>query len=190
MNAATVTTLRYANTWETTLPTTLDVPYTQPPRTALVKQAAAPISNQTIDSGFEHHFAKTNRLVKDSSCWPDGAEAPSALAQSNAINMLVQLRFDQFEPARVVASGEGGIAICFAKADKYADIEFLNSGEILGVVSNRRDRPFVWEIAPTDPARASASRRIREFLNSPETSSNDTRRPWAARWLPFARSLV
>jgi hypothetical protein len=69
-------------------------------------------------------------------------------------------------PDRIMTSAEGGIAICFIKGDKYADIECLNTGENLGVTSNRKDRPTVWEIEPSEADISQAALRIRKFLES------------------------
>jgi hypothetical protein len=112
--------------------------------------------------------------VKDKpSLLPDGAEKPSDYAIAWASAMLEQFLADELPPTRVVASAEGGVAICFVNGNKYADVEFLNTGEILGVVSNRRDRPVAWEVGANSAGMAGASARIREFLDARTTSSND-----------------
>jgi len=51
-------------------------------------------------------------------------------------------------PDAIVPSAEGGVAICFVKVDKYADVECLNSGEILAVTSSRGVKPNVWSLDP------------------------------------------
>jgi hypothetical protein len=122
---------------------------------------------------FDHHFAKLLALRNDTSLWPDDAEKPSEYATAWASAMLEQLLADELPPTRVVASAEGGVAICFVNGDKYADVEFLNTGEIVGVVSNRRDRPIAWEVGANSASMASASVRIREFLRGPTTAAND-----------------
>lgn len=122
------------------------------------------LRSEGVDSPFDIHFSKLARLMKDGSQWPDGAEPPAPIAQEWALITLAQLQADQFLPSRVVASAEGGVAICFSKDNKYADIEFLNSGEILGVISNRRDRPVAWEITASPSELARASVRIRHFF--------------------------
>jgi hypothetical protein len=126
---------------------------------------------------FDHHFAKLLAIRNDSSLWPDCAEKPSDFATAWASAMLEQLLVDELLPTRVVASGEGGIAICFANGNKYADVEFFNTGEILGVVSNRRDRPVTWEVGANSAGMAGASSRIREFLHTSTTAANDSRGP-------------
>jgi hypothetical protein len=122
---------------------------------------------------FDHHFAKLEAIRNDPSLWPDDAEKPSEHATAWASAMLEQLWVDELPPTRVVASAEGGVAICFVDGNKYADVEFLNTGKILGVVSNRRDRPVAWEVGADSAGMAGASARIREFLHAPTTAAND-----------------
>jgi len=119
------------------------------------------------DRKFAAHFAKLDALLVDRN-WDGCNEPPSALALNRARAVLHQLRADGLEPTRIVSSTEGGVAICFIRGKIYSDIECLNSEEILGVVSNRRDAPVVWEIDPSASGFARAAQRIREFLG--ETS--------------------
>jgi hypothetical protein len=122
------------------------------------------------------HFEKLKAITEDVALLPDGAEKPSETAIAWASDMLNQLKVDQLPPTRVVASAEGGVAICFVHGDKYADVEFLNTGEILGVVSNRRDRPVVWEVDRNSAGLARASARVREFMHTSTPEKNDPRR--------------
>jgi hypothetical protein len=122
-----------------------------------------------LSSEFSNHFAKLRAIGNEKSLWPVGAEAPSAFAEMWARITLQQLEVDRFLPTRVTASAEGGIAICFVDGEKYADLEFLNTGEILGVISNRRDRPVAWEIKHSSRELARAAARIRQFFNAPAT---------------------
>jgi len=75
-----------------------------------------------------------------------GAEAPSIATISNAIDLLVRMEHVNFLPSDVLASSEGGVALSFKSATRYADIEFLNSGEVLAVVAEGSDQPVVWEV--------------------------------------------
>jgi hypothetical protein len=70
-----------------------------------------------------------------------------------------------FEP-RVGASVEGGVAISFQRGDLYADIEFLNSGEVLAVTSDRITPPVVWQVSNSVDSMTEALRAIYEFFNS------------------------
>jgi hypothetical protein len=108
--------------------------------------------------------------------WPEGTEAPSNVAIAWAHLVLQQLQTDGLLPTRVVASAEGGVGICFIDGSKYADIECLNSGAILGVTSDKRHRPIVWEVQQDAREIARAAQRIREFIFPSETS------PHASAW--------
>jgi len=61
-----------------------------------------------------------------------GAETPSEEAISLARMVLDAIHETEsaIEPTRVVASAEGGVVVCFARGDRYADIECFNSGEM------------------------------------------------------------
>jgi hypothetical protein len=130
-----------------------------------------------VNEAVAVHFEKLKAIIEDPALLPDGAESPSEAAAAWASDMLEQLARDRFPPTHVVASAEGGVAICFVHGDKYADVEFLNSGEILGVVSNRRDRPVVWEVDQNSAGLARASARVREFMHTFTPEKDDPRRP-------------
>jgi hypothetical protein len=83
-----------------------------------------------------------------------------------ARKVLDRLNQMEFIPDKVVASAEGGVAICFSRENKYSDLECLNTGEILGVISDRKDRPTAWEVDNSPYSIAQAAIRIREFFNS------------------------
>jgi len=67
------------------------------------------------------------------------------------------------EPDRIATSVEGGAAVCFVRSRAYADIECFNSGDVVAVVSDGRNRE-VWEIDPNSGEIARALQRIREWL--------------------------
>jgi hypothetical protein len=115
---------------------------------------------------FAPYFAKLDQLVSDKTLLVEGADSPSSAAIARARLMLRQFEVEALEPTKVVASVEGGVGICFVDGDKYADIECFNSGEILGVVSNRQDRPNIWKVEPSAIGFAEAAARIRTFLGA------------------------
>jgi hypothetical protein len=127
-------------------------------------------------AGFDIHFSKLKALRTDQSLWPEDAEPPSNFATTWTHAIIQQLQADNLLPSRVVASAEGGLGVCFVAGNKYADIECLNSGTILGVISNKHDRPCVWEIEPNARGFARASERIREFFLASKTSADDSQR--------------
>src|SRR5215469_10227614 len=151
-----------------------------PPFRTRVAQSAEldAATNEYADRGFEHQFAKLQSLTKDRSLTQENVEMPTLLSQSWARVMLETLQFHNFPPTRVVSSAEGGIAICFVSGDKCADVEFLNSGEILGVVANRRDRPLAWEVEQSSRGLTRAAIRIREFIDTPAPRAHASRWPW------------
>lgn len=126
-----------------------------------------------LDSRWSLHFARLAHIRETER--PSAAYVFSWLALRN-------LAARDFEPTRVVRSAEGGLAICFVKGDLYGDLEFLDNGSILGVVSNRRERPIVWQIDAGADDLSAAIDRISEFFNAPSTSPNARRRPWFGRW--------
>jgi hypothetical protein len=146
------------------------------PKIAYPREVSA-ATDQYAGLSFDRHFMKLSAITQNRDLWPEGADEPSENAAAWATAMLEQLLVDQLSPTRVVASAEGGIAICFIRGDKYADIEFLNTGKILGVISNRRDRPSAWEIEESAFGLARASLRIREFLDAPTPKENVSKRP-------------
>jgi hypothetical protein len=142
------------------------------------------------DSEFACHFAKLSAIERNPYLCPDGAAAPERIALLWADRVLRQLEDVMLRPSRVVASGEGGVAICFVQGDSYADIECLNTGAILGVTSNKRDRPDAWEIDPGTGGIARAIERVRKFLLSSSPAKNDAKRPRRRSWLQaFAPTL-
>ena len=113
---------------------------------------------------FASLFAKLDALEDNSSLTPSGAPTPNR--QSIALARIILKRFHLIAtiPDRVVASVEGGVAICFAEGNKYSDIECLNEGALLGVTTNRRDRPTVWEIDPSAAGISNACARVKNFI--------------------------
>jgi hypothetical protein len=119
----------------------------------------------TLEYGkFAPHFSKLRNLLADPSLWAGDYEAPSEGSVEWARRFLVKFALYNIPPTRVVASAEGGTAICFVDGNKYADIESLNSGVILGALSDKHSRPIVWEIEQTALGMESAIDRIREFI--------------------------
>jgi hypothetical protein len=130
------------------------------------------------DKAFAKHFAMLGLIRDKAELWPESSDGPNEVAVDYAVAVLNRLQNDSLNPDRLIASTEGGIAICFVRSNKYADIECLNSGVILGVTSNKRDRPTVWEITPGPGDIARACSRLRMFLSGQSAQTNDSRKPW------------
>jgi hypothetical protein len=100
---------------------------------------------------LEDKFFELNRRLQSIQNERSADEAaPSRFAIEWGARILSQLRDIEFLPDRLVTSAEGGIALCFIRDAKYADIEVLNSKEIVAVTSNRKDQPRVWTVPETD----------------------------------------
>ena len=134
-----------------------------------------PVNADADTAGFGAQFSKLNRLATDASLWT-GAGPPSDLAVAWAGLVLDQFQSDKLVPTKIVASAEGGVGLCFVDGIKYADIECLNSGTILGVISDKRTRPVVWEVEQNARGIARATERIREFIDPLKTGANAAKR--------------
>lgn len=75
---------------------------------------------------------------------------PNRVAFYWATEALEVLRKIDFPCNRIAVSIDEGICIAFLSKknkDKYADIEFFNSGEILAVTTDRISKPRIWEVS-------------------------------------------
>src|SRR5262249_7877707 len=77
------------------------------------------------------------------------APVPEPPAFRHAGTTLGLLHALKLWPDRIAASAEGGIAFVLARGGKYADLECLNTGEILAVTCDRGGEPEVWAVDPT-----------------------------------------
>jgi hypothetical protein len=91
-----------------------------------------------------------------------GSEPPNDLSIELARRVLFSIK--DLTVSRTASSAQGGIGICFLRDHKYADIECLNTGEIVGTTSRGDGRPDVWAIHPTKIS--AAIDKIGEFINS------------------------
>ncbi|WP_119418874.1 hypothetical protein [Desertibaculum subflavum] len=139
--------------------------------TAIVEDSTLPYSDADRDPAFIGFFEKLDSFGNVET-WDKDFERPSDSALTWGRAILQQLERDGFVPSRVAASAEGGIAICFVDGDRYSDLECLNDGTMLGVTTNRRDRPTVWEVEQSSGGIARATARIREFVNAFSTQTN------------------
>lgn|GEM_PF-5369142 len=75
-----------------------------------------------------------------------GTEQPTQTAVSNAASIAKTFIEAGLIPDAITASSEGGIAICYIRDQRYADIECFNSGEVLAVRYNATQDPQAWVI--------------------------------------------
>jgi len=116
---------------------------------------------------FPVHYAKLWKIAEKASLRPNNEESPSDESIIWSYLVIQQFEAIGIPPSQVVASAEGGTAVCFVAGNKYADIESLNSGTLLGVISDKRNRPNVWEVEQSTRGIAQAALRICNFLNAP-----------------------
>jgi hypothetical protein len=95
-----------------------------------------------------------------------GSEPPSAKAVAAAA--AIAKAFIEFGliPDAVGPSAEGGVAICFVRNQKYADIECFNSGETLAVRYSSNEDPKAWAIKPNDAASESTVEFFSKYLSA------------------------
>ena len=90
------------------------------------------------------HYERLADLLSLPDLTPEGAEMPTKDSAAKAAIVLEHLLQTGFPPDKIVASAEGGIAMVWVKGDKYADVECLNTGEVLCVITDRKNPPIVW----------------------------------------------
>lgn len=81
------------------------------------------------------------------------ASTPNALARRNAERVLEALRLHGLKPARVIVSGEGGLAFIFDGGSRYADVECLNDGSVLAGILDFEGESEVLELNLDDELR-------------------------------------
>jgi hypothetical protein len=114
---------------------------------------------------FKAFMDQVEKLAGLSPGWDTyDAEPPNQSAISLAKKTLGLLEEMQFVPYQVGPSVEGGVGIVFFNDGKYADIEFLNSGTVLAVVSDRKSEPEAWEVPAQDALIRSALKKMHAYL--------------------------
>ena len=95
-----------------------------------------------------------------------GGELPSEEAISRASTIGKTFIGFGLIPDAVTASPDGGVAICFMRNQKYADVECLNSGDILAVRYSSDDDPTAWEIESNAVATDATAKSFSEYLSA------------------------
>ncbi len=95
--------------------------------------------------------------------WPEETvEAPTSRTSKSADCTLRLLADLGLEPSWLLPSPEGGVCIAFARDGRYAEIQFLNRGEIITTCSEGEES--VSEVLLTGHDLRSAAQTIRTFL--------------------------
>ncbi|MHB2015815.1 MAG: hypothetical protein ACYCW6_02600 [Candidatus Xenobia bacterium] len=88
---------------------------------------------------------------------------PNHTALANAVGVLNELQGSSLQPTKVIPSAEEGVVIVFSSTNRYADIECLNTGEILAVACERENpQPDSWHVGRDGIA--TTIRRIAEYF--------------------------
>jgi hypothetical protein len=75
-----------------------------------------------------------------------GAPIPTDQAITSAFALAETLQEMRFLPDKVLASAEGGVAMCYWNISRYAQIEILNSGEHSVTMFDRDSPPRISEL--------------------------------------------
>lgn len=93
------------------------------------------------------------------------AAPPSEAAAKMATRVVELVRQNFFAAPHIVCSTEGGIAAAFSAEDKFAQIELLNSGNVLTTTYSSRQRPEIKRFKSDDESLSSAIDTLRSFLS-------------------------
>lgn len=98
--------------------------------------------------------------------WPeDSIEAPSLRTSRLADCALRQLAEIGLRPDHLVPCTEGGVRFAFLRQGRYAEIEFLNGGEVVATCSTASgEAPRNWLVSPGGTGFESTFDTIRNFL--------------------------
>lgn len=104
--------------------------------------------HQQNTSWYNNQLSELESLKNLQTNWDSyGAEAPNHNAIYWARETLDLMHEKGIFQGTLVPSAEGGLAISFRSGNKYSDIEFLNSGDILAVIHKSNKPPKVWEVS-------------------------------------------
>ena len=97
--------------------------------------------------------------------WPEeSVAAPSDRASKSADCALRLLAGLGLQPAHLSPSLEGGVRIAFWQPERYADIQFLNDGEVIATCSGHEGSFSL--VSPVDADLPSTCQTLRTFLSS------------------------
>ncbi len=139
---------------------------------------------------FSSYYDHLVELSKDRSLWADEDAAPSSESVATARCVLQQLEEVDMPPSKVVATVDSGVAICFVRDARYADIEATSTGEVLGVLSDSINRPTVWEFKPYQSEIAQTIARIRKFIEPDPSGKDDSGAAGSGRLVSSISSVV
>jgi hypothetical protein len=95
-----------------------------------------------------------------------GSQRPSQRAVSMAGDIAKAFISAGLVPDALAPSPDGGIAVCFMRNKKYADIECFNTGHVLAVRYSSHEEPKAWEIQPTPVATDATIQIVSKYLSA------------------------
>lgn len=113
-------------------------------------------------------YARAVSKLEELSALPENwngyeAHTPNQLAITRAKLFLDELKSQDLEPSRILASAANGVSFCFFRPKKYAEIECYNTGESVAIIKNTSNNwREIWEIQSIQ----SAVGKIQDFLES------------------------
>jgi hypothetical protein len=112
-----------------------------------------------------HWLPETRRRLEGLGLSPDWSEeniaAPGIRATRLADCALRLLAELDLRPDWLIPCPEGGVCIAFGTTGRYADVQFLNSGEVIATCSADSSIP---EVRPAEHDLRTTFQSIREFL--------------------------
>jgi hypothetical protein len=96
----------------------------------------------------------------------NGADKPAQTALANAASIGRAFIKKGLVPDALTPSSEGGVAICFMRNQKYADIECFNSGEVLAVRYSSTEDPYAWTIGTNAAAIDTTLQNFSKYLSA------------------------
>jgi len=116
---------------------------------------------------LQRTYSKLQDLSMLRSNWDSyGAPSPNRNACDNALRILKSMKLADLEVLNVVPSAEGGVGFCFKKLDRYADIEALNDGTILGVRYVGMETPVLINVDGSDQSISAGLEEIRNHIGA------------------------
>jgi hypothetical protein len=112
-------------------------------------------------------YLKISELASFRSNWDSyGAPSPDNIAIENAVRVLKLMQPIDLERVSILPSGEGGVAFCFRRGDRYADIETSNDGAILGVRYVGMETPLLINVDSSEDSIKAGLEQIRVFIGT------------------------
>src|SRR5262249_130159 len=92
------------------------------------------------------------------------APPPSRTATQNASRVVALIEGSDLAALRVIPSADGGVALCFIRGDRYADLECSNDGDVFGVRYVGKETPSLLSTDSSDDSIRAALSVIQEHI--------------------------